>query len=106
MLDASVVGGTEREQGYHRQAQCGPEYPLWGHWVHTRQEAQGRISSLCPEVLLGQARGRGLAPRRLRRALRLRQGTRTVRQYGQRRLHTFGVDGAQGLWGHTGAVWG
>jgi hypothetical protein len=42
---------------------------------------------------------------RLRRALRLRQLTRTVRQYGQIRLHNFGLYVDQGLWGHTVEVW-
>jgi hypothetical protein len=55
--------------------------------------------------MLGQARGRALEPVRLRRALRLRQLTRTVRQYGQIRLHNFGLSVAQGLWGHTVEVW-
>jgi hypothetical protein len=51
--------------------------------------------------MLGQAQGRGLDPMRLRRALRLRQLTRTVRQYGQIRLHDFGLYVDQGLWGYT-----
>lgn len=51
--------------------------------------------------MLGQAQGRGLDPMRRRRALRLRQLTRTVRQYGQIRLHDFGLYVAQGLWGYT-----
>jgi hypothetical protein len=55
--------------------------------------------------MLGQARGRALDPMRLRRALRLRQLTRTVRQYGQIRLHNFGLYVDQGLWGHTVEVW-
>jgi hypothetical protein len=55
--------------------------------------------------MLGQARGRVLDPLRLRRALRLRQVTRTVRQFGQIRLHNFGVYVDQGLWGHTAEVW-
>jgi hypothetical protein len=42
---------------------------------------------------------------RLRRALRLRQVTRTVRQYGQSRLHNFGLYVDQGWWGHTVEVW-
>jgi hypothetical protein len=55
--------------------------------------------------MLGQAQGRALAPMRLRRALRLRQLTRTVRQDGQMRLHTFGLYGDQGLWGPTVEGW-
>jgi hypothetical protein len=46
-----------------------------------------------------------LAPMRLRRTLRLRQLTRTVRQYGQIRLHNFGLYVDQGLWGHRVEVW-
>jgi transposase len=105
MLDAYVVGCTEREQVYHRHAQFVQDYQFWGHWAHKRQDAQGRIYYLSPEVMLGQARGRVLDPLRLRRALRLRQVTRTVRQYGQIRLHNFGVYVEQGLWGHTVEVW-
>ena len=55
-------------------------------------------------MILGQARGRALDPIRLRRALRLRQLTRTVRQHGQIRLYNFGLYVDQGLWGHTVAV--
>src|SRR5512134_1870324 len=60
-----------------------------------------RVYYLSPEVMLGQAQGRALDPMRLRRALRLRQLTRTVRQYGQIRLHNFGLYVDEGLWGHT-----
>jgi len=105
MLDAYVVGCSEREQVYHRHAQFVQDYQFWGHWAHKRQDAQGRIYYLSPEVMLGQAQGRMLDPLRLRRALRLRQVTRTVRQYGQIRLHNFGVYVDQGLWGHTVEVW-
>jgi len=100
MLDAYVVGCTEREQVYHRHAQFVRDYQVWGHWAHKRTDAQGRIYYLAPEVMLGQARGRALDPMRLRRALRLRQLTRTVRQYGQIRLHNLGLYVDQGLWGH------
>ena len=55
--------------------------------------------------MLGQARGRALDPMRLRRALRLRQLTRTVRQHGEIRLHNLGLHVAPGLGGHTGEVW-
>ena len=81
------------------------DYQFWGHWAHKRTDAQGRVYYLSPEVMLGQAQGRVLDPLRLRRALRLRQLTRTVRQYGQIRLHNFGLYVDQGLWGHTVAVW-
>jgi hypothetical protein len=105
MLDAYVVGCTEREQVYQRHAQFVQDYQFWGHWAHKRRDAQGRVYYLSPEVILGQARGRALDPLRLRRALRLRQLTRTVRQYGQIRLHNFGLYVDQGLWGHTVEVW-
>ena len=105
MLDAYVVGCTEREQVYQRHAQFVRDYQFWGHWAHKRQDAQGRVYYLSPEIMLGQARGRALNPRCLRRALRLRQLTRTVRQYGQIRLHNLGLNVDQGLWGHTVEVW-
>ena len=41
----------------------------------------------------------------MRRALRLRQLTRTVRQYGQIRLDNFGLYVEQGLWGQRVEVW-
>gem|GEM_PF-2361470 len=105
MLDAYVVGCTEREQVYQRHAQFVQDYQFWGHWAHKRQDTQGRVSYLSPEVILGQAHGRALDPIRLRRALRLRQLTRQVRQYGQIRLHNFSLYIDQGLWGHTVEVW-
>jgi hypothetical protein len=101
MLDASIMGCTEREHVYRQHAQFVQDYQLWGHWAHKRQDAQGQVSYLSPEVILGQARGRALDPIRLRRALRLRQLTRTVRQHGQIRLHHFGLYVDRGLWGHT-----
>ena len=105
MCDASVVGCTEREPVYHRHAQCVQDDQCWGHGAHKRQEAQGRVSYLSPEIRLGQARGRARDPMRLRRALRLRQRTRTVRQYGQIRRHNFGLYVEQGLWGDRVEVW-
>ena len=105
MLDAYVIGCTEREQVYQRHAQFVRDYQFWGHWAHKRQDAQGRVYYLSPEVMLGQARGRALDPMRLRRALRLRQLTRTVRQHGEIRLHNFGLHVDPGLWGHTVEVW-
>ena len=101
MLDAYVVGCTEREQVYQRHAQFVRDDQFWGHWAHKRQDAQGRVYDLSPEIMLGQARGRALNPRCLRRALRLRQLTRTVRQYGQIRLHNFGLYVDQALWAQT-----
>jgi hypothetical protein len=76
------------------------EYQFWGHWAHKRRDAQGRIYYLSPEIMLGQATGRVCDPIRLRRIFRLRQLTRTVRPYGQMRLHNFGLYVDQGLWGH------
>src|SRR5262252_6927392 len=43
MLDAYVVGCTEREHVYHRHAQFVRDYQFWGHWAHKRRDAQGRI---------------------------------------------------------------
>jgi hypothetical protein len=91
MLDASVVGCPEREQVYQRHAQFVRDAQFGGHGAHQRTEPQGRVSYLSPEVRLGQAQGRALDPLRLRRALRLRQLTRTVRQHGQIRLHHCGL---------------
>jgi len=105
MLDAYVVGFTEREQVFQRHAQFVRDYQFWGHWAHKRQDTEGRVYYLSPEVMLGQMRGRVLDPMRLRQALRLRQVTRTVRQYGQIRLHNFGLYVDQGLWGHRVEVW-
>src|ERR671924_1762516 len=90
MLDAYVMRCTDRETVYRQHAQFVQDYQFWGHWAHKRQDAQGRIYYLSPEVRLGQARGRVLDPMRLRRALRLRQVTRTVRQHGHIRLYNFG----------------
>ena len=56
---------------------------------------------MSPEVILGQAHGRAIEPTRLQRVFRLRQRTRTVRQYGQIRLHNFGLYIDRGLWGQT-----
>ena len=81
------------------------DYQFWGHWAHKRQDAQERVYYLSPEVILGQAVGRAIDPIRLRRALRLHQLTRTVRQYGHIRLHNFGLYVEQGLWGHRVEVW-
>jgi transposase InsO family protein len=105
MLDAYVVGCTERERVYAQHAHFVQDYQFWGHWAHKRQDAHGRIYYLSPEVLLGQAQGRALDPMRLRRAFQLRQLTRTVRQHGQIRLHNFGLYVDPGLWGHTVEVW-
>jgi hypothetical protein len=55
--------------------------------------------------MLGQATGRVRDPLRLRRALRLRQLPRTVRQDGQMRLPNCGLYVEQGWWGPTVEVW-
>ncbi len=75
------------------------DYQFWGHWAHKRTDAQGRIFYVSPEVILGQAHGRSVEATRLQRVFRLRQRTRTVRQYGQIRLHHFGLYIDRGLWG-------
>jgi hypothetical protein len=77
------------------------EYQFGGHWAHKRIEAQGRLYSGSPEVILGQPRGWAVDAVRLRRVFRLRQLTRQVRQYGQMRLHNFGLYGDRALWAQT-----
>jgi transposase InsO family protein len=101
MLDAYVVGCTERERVYHQHAPCVRDDQFWGHWAHTRRDTQGRVYDLSPEVVLGQATGRVVDPIHLRRVFRLRQLTRTVRRHGQIRLHNFGLYVERDLWGHT-----
>jgi hypothetical protein len=101
MLDAYVVGCTERERVYHQHAPLVQDDQFWGHWAHTRQDTQGRVYDLSPAVMLGQATGQVIDPVHLRRVFRLRQLTRTVRQHGQIRLHTFGLYVERDLWGHT-----
>jgi hypothetical protein len=104
MLDAYVVGGTERERVYHQHAQFVQDDQFWGHWAHKRRETQGRVYYLSPEVVLGQATGQVIDSTHLRRVFRLRELTRTVRQHGQIRLHNFGLYVERGLWGHTVGV--
>jgi transposase InsO family protein len=101
MLDAYVVRCPDRETVYRRHAQFVKDYQFWGHWAHTRQDDQGRLYYVSPEVILGNATGRMIEPSRLRRVFRLRQQTRQVRQYGQIRLHNFGLSIDPGLWGQT-----
>jgi transposase len=101
MLDAYVMGGTDRELVYRQHAQFVQDYQFWGHWAHKRTDAQGRIYYLSPEVILGNARGRTVEPARLRRVFRLRQLTRLVRPQGQIRLHNFGLYVDHGLSGQT-----
>jgi transposase len=101
MLDAYIAGCADRESVYRQHAQFVHDYQFWGHWAHKRTDAHGRIYYLSPEVILGNARGREIAPARLRRIFRLRQQTRQVRQQGQIRLHNFGLYIDPGLWGQT-----
>jgi hypothetical protein len=101
MLDAYVVGCTEREPVYRQHAQFVQDYQFWGHWAHKRTDDQGRIYSLSPEVILGQTKGRAVDAVRLRRVFRLRQLTRQVRPYGQIRLHNFGLYIDRALWAQT-----
>jgi hypothetical protein len=101
MLDAYLVGCAQREHVYQPQARFVADDQCWGHWAHQRTDAQGRVLYVSPEVILGQAHGRAIEPARLQRVFRLRQRTRTVRPYGQIRLHHFGLSIDQGLWGQT-----
>jgi hypothetical protein len=86
---------------YQQHARFVADYQFWGHWAHKRTDAQGRVFYVSPEVILGQAHGRAIESARLQRVFRLRQRTRTVRQYGQIRLHNFGLSIDRGLWGQT-----
>jgi transposase InsO family protein len=99
MLDAYIVGCTERMMVYRQHAQFVHDYQFWGHWAHKRRDAQGRVYYLAPEVVLGSTKGRAVDPGRLRRIFRLRQMTRRVRRYGQIRLHNFGLYIDHGRWG-------
>jgi Integrase core domain len=105
MLDADVTSCTDRERVYRQHAPFVQDYQFWGHWAHKRIDAQGRIYSVSPEVILGHAHGRPIEPARLRRVFRLRQLTRQARQYGQIRLHNLGIYGDQSLWGQPLDVW-
>jgi hypothetical protein len=82
-LDAYVVGCPEREAVYRQPAPCVQDSQCWGHWAHTRTEAQGRAGD----------------PGRRQRPFRLRHRTRLVRACGHIRLHHFGLSGHQGRWG-------
>jgi hypothetical protein len=101
MLDAYVLGCTERTTVYRQHAQFVHDDQFWGHWAHKHRDAQGRIYYLSPEVVLGSTTGRTIDPGRLRRLCRLRQLTRLVRQPGHIRLHHFGLSVDPGLWGQT-----
>ena len=52
MLDAYVIGCTQRETVYQQHAQFVRDYQFWGHGAHTRQDAQGRIDSLSPSEIV------------------------------------------------------
>ena len=65
------------------------------------QDDRGRLYDVSPEVMLGNTKDRMVEASRLRRIFRLRQLTRQVRQYGQIRLHNFGISVDQSLWGQT-----
>jgi hypothetical protein len=104
MLDAYVTGCTDREMVYRQHVQFVQDYQFWGHWAHKRQDAQGRVYYVSPEVILATTRGRPIEAGRLRRVFRLRQLRRQVRQQGQIRLHNFGLYVDRGLWGQTVAV--
>ena len=99
MLDAYVVGGTDRETVYQQHVQFVQDYQFWGHWAHKRTDEHGRIYYLSPEVILAQARGRAVEATRLRYVFRLRQVQRLVRKQGQIRLHHFGLYVDHGLQG-------
>jgi hypothetical protein len=101
MLDAYVAGCMDRESVYRQHVQFVRDYQFWGHWAHTRQDDQGRLYDVSPEVMLGNAKGRLVEASRLRRIFRLRHLRRQVRQYGQIRLHNFGIYVDQSLWGQT-----
>ena len=101
MLDAYVTRCTDRETVYRQHAQFVHDYQFWGHWAHTRQDDQGRLYYVSPQVMLGNAKGRMVEASRLRRIFRLRQLTRQVRQHGQIRLHNLGIYVDQSLWGQT-----
>jgi len=91
MLDAYVQGCSTKEEVYRQHAQFVKDYMFWGHWAHKRRDDWGHLYYISPEVVLAQAKGRQIDPERLRRVLRLRQVTRTVRKQGQIRLHNFGL---------------
>jgi hypothetical protein len=101
MLDAYVLGCTERTTVYQQHAQFVHDYQFWGHWAHKHRDAQGQIYSLSPEVVLGSTTGRMIDRGRLRRFFHLRQLTRVVRPPGHIQLHHFGLSVDPGLWGQT-----
>jgi len=101
MLDAYVVGCSDRETVYRQHAQFVQDYQFWGHWAHKRTDEQGRIYYLSPEVILGNTQGHPVEATRLRYVFRLRHVQRLVRKHGQIRLHHFGLYVDRGLRGQT-----
>jgi hypothetical protein len=57
ILDASVLGCTERTTVYRQHAQFVHDDQFWGHWAHKYRDAQGRTSYLSPEVVLEVRQG-------------------------------------------------
>jgi hypothetical protein len=84
-------GAPSARRCIRQHAQFVQDDQFWGPWASLRWCAQGRLYYVSPEVILANARGREIAPARLRRVFRLRQLTRQVRQHGQIRLHNFGL---------------
>jgi len=101
MLDAYLVGATDRETVYQQHAQFVQDYQFWGHWAHKRTDENGRIYYVAPEVILGQAKGRIVDATRLGYVFRLRHLQRLVHPHGQIHLHHFGLYVDQGLQGQT-----
>jgi hypothetical protein len=101
MLDAYVARCPDKAAVYRQHAQFVQDYQFWGHWAHKRQDGQGRLYDVSPEVILANARGRAIEAGRLRRVFRLRQLRRQVRQHGQIRLHNVGIYVDHSLWGQT-----
>ncbi len=101
LLDAYVVGCGERERVYQPPAPFVADDQFWGRWAHQRTAARGCIFYVSPEVILSQAHGRDIESARLQRVFRLRQRTGTVGQYGQIRLHNFGLYVDRDLWGQA-----
>jgi len=104
-LDAYLTGCTPCETVYRQHAPFVHDDQVWGHWAHTRIDAQGRMYDLSPEVMLGNTRGRDVEPARLTRVFRLHHVTRTVRRQGQVRRYNFSVHVDRERWGHTVEVW-
>ena len=104
MLDAYVVGCTEREQYITGMLSlCG--IISFGGIGRINAKMPRAASIISPQKSYSGRPVVSPRPRRLRRALRLRQLTRTVRQHGEIRLHNFELYVDPGLWGHTVEVW-